>query len=876
MRVYGGILVAMKYFKNILVGIGVISLFFYTPYLLARAASPVVALEGMLQDVDGSSIVGVSIRMLAYHDGDVREGSFNKVNGRYSFTLEPGDWSIIADPPASSGFSPKISAPIVLASSDTVVTKNMALDRYGAIIFGRVSAPEGGLLKKALINIINIFAKDGSYVSSSEVDANGFYASPVPAGTYSVSAYSAPVSELVTPEVQNLTVKNGDLANLKFAFKRPTATVSGKVHLFADNATVYAWSDTGRQAQTTTDKDGRYTLRLAAQDTWHLRASKKVGSTISYRSKEITLPKIGENASLKQDLWFLEVSFLPADGKAEFQNGKSATVKLTNGMRVSVPPNIIPGNFEMRVSPFMESSPMLTGPVYEIGFYTAQGSPVLNIQNGVSIIQIPYTSESKNVSHLRIVFWDPDSEAWRFAPQSVVDTEKKTVTGFIKFNNFLARVGVAPPEEPRSEPPPPATEELVIVGPSEPPPSIEPSGTEPVTPPPAGPVGETEPPPPPPPPSDEPTGSSSSGPSGPTSPTGSGGSTTFSDGSSTPPPPSDSSTPASSGGVPPPPPPPPASSSGAETASSDTSSSETGTAPSDTTAPEVADLLATITGDKAVTITWTTSEPASTKLDCGGNIAITQPNNITTNIHTIIGIEAKPYTCTVTSTDIAGNASTKQLTFLGSAPIGTEVKSGELVVATVPQSSVSLLAGSANLIVSDLFVGVSGQGTAVQALQKVLNGLGFAIAATGPGSVGNESTFFGPATQKAVIAFQISKGLPATGYVGALTRAALKTATGNAPASPAPTTSGSGSSVSGSGSFPFVFGAFLTLGSTGVDVVNLQTILEAKGLLQLPPGVGKGFYGNLTAQAVSAYQLSKGFAPTGSVGPLTRAALNAE
>ena len=60
-------------------------------------------------------------------------------------------------------------------------------------------------------------------------------------------------------------------------------------------------------------------------------------------------------------------------------------------------------------------------------------------------------------------------------------------------------------------------------------------------------------------------------------------------------------------------------------------------------------------------------------------------------------------------------------------------------------------------------------------LQKFLNTHGFVVATTGHGSPGKETCFFGPATKKAVKAFQKSLKLPVTGFVGPLTRQALAT-----------------------------------------------------------------------------------------------------
>jgi peptidoglycan hydrolase-like protein with peptidoglycan-binding domain len=59
-------------------------------------------------------------------------------------------------------------------------------------------------------------------------------------------------------------------------------------------------------------------------------------------------------------------------------------------------------------------------------------------------------------------------------------------------------------------------------------------------------------------------------------------------------------------------------------------------------------------------------------------------------------------------------------------------------------------------------------------LQKYLNTHGFIIASSGSGSLGNETTYFGSATQKSVINFQVSKNItPSVGFVGVITRGYL-------------------------------------------------------------------------------------------------------
>ena len=82
-------------------------------------------------------------------------------------------------------------------------------------------------------------------------------------------------------------------------------------------------------------------------------------------------------------------------------------------------------------------------------------------------------------------------------------------------------------------------------------------------------------------------------------------------------------------------------------------------------------------------------------------------------------------------------------------------------------------------------------GADVQNLQRFLNANGFVVALSGFGSVGNETTYFGRATQAAVLKFQLANGIvqsesePGAGTVGPKTRAKI-TSMGSIGA-PAPT-----------------------------------------------------------------------------------------
>jgi hypothetical protein len=104
---------------------------------------------------------------------------------------------------------------------------------------------------------------------------------------------------------------------------------------------------------------------------------------------------------------------------------------------------------------------------------------------------------------------------------------------------------------------------------------------------------------------------------------------------------------------------------------------------------------------------------------------------------------------------------------------------------------------------------VGSTGADVMALQKFLNSnAATQVAASGAGSPGNESTYFGSLTKAAVAKYQTANGIsPAAGYVGPLTRASLN----------AQCTSGSTGGTSGGGTTPA--GTGLTV-AAGVQPTN--------------------------------------------------------
>jgi len=118
---------------------------------------------------------------------------------------------------------------------------------------------------------------------------------------------------------------------------------------------------------------------------------------------------------------------------------------------------------------------------------------------------------------------------------------------------------------------------------------------------------------------------------------------------------------------------------------------------------------------------------------------------------------------------------------------------------------------------------VGSVGEDVRALQRFLNSEGFAVATTGAGSPGNESTRFGPRTRDALIRFQLAVNIsPARGFFGPITRGRIMALT---------TTAITTTPVS-------IFTRDLAVGSTGEDVRALQRFLNARNFTVATTGPG--------------------------------------
>lgn len=145
-------------------------------------------------------------------------------------------------------------------------------------------------------------------------------------------------------------------------------------------------------------------------------------------------------------------------------------------------------------------------------------------------------------------------------------------------------------------------------------------------------------------------------------------------------------------------------------------------------------------------------------------------------------------------------------------------------------------------------------GTGVKDLQIFLNSEGYTVAQTGPGSSGDETTYFGALTSGALRRFQSAHSLPSTGVLDATTEAVINSIA----VSSAPSASTAGVVSAPAVSVP-LFTYDLSLGMTGVEVKNLQVFLNSQGFTIATVGDGSTghettYFGALTRTALIRFQ----------------------
>jgi hypothetical protein len=173
---------------------------------------------------------------------------------------------------------------------------------------------------------------------------------------------------------------------------------------------------------------------------------------------------------------------------------------------------------------------------------------------------------------------------------------------------------------------------------------------------------------------------------------------------------------------------------------------------------------------------------------------LSSPNTLTTQNPLTITVASTSFLTQSTTTTLVASSSLTFLQVAGTDPveIPTTPQQGSIVIPNIQQDqntkqekqilqlNSSKKFGNKNFFNSVFLTNIPNlqQGVfakEVAQLQKLLNELGYTVSVSGPGSTGNETSFFGPLTRNALVKFQTDNNIfPAQGYFGPITKKYLQ------------------------------------------------------------------------------------------------------
>ncbi len=263
----------------------------------------------------------------------------------------------------------------------------------------------------------------------------------------------------------------------------------------------------------------------------------------------------------------------------------------------------------------------------------------------------------------------------------------------------------------------------------------------------------------------------------------------------------------------------------------------------------------TIYQGNTVTVSYTAGD--NSVRDYSGNEAINLTNTTITNLSTVIDPNA-PTTPNPEPTPSRRRSSGGRVVRTPTIESTPSTPSAPRNTSTLPPST-----QRSTVFTRNLTSGTTGED--VRTLQRFLNSQGYTVAAQGNGSQGQETTYFGRATEAALKLFQQANNITPTGTMGPLTQARIAELTAATPQTPTTPTTPSVPQTTTQTTYT----RDLFLGSRGSDVTALQTFLIQQGYLE--SGYATGYFGTLTQSALIKFQQANNITPAvGYFGAKTR------
>lgn len=323
-------------------------------------------------------------------------------DGSFSLDLGPGTWTVIPqlDPQSSGVYASQGSNTRVTVSAGETTSKNIRLRNASATITGTITDPDGGAVIGAPVtasNLAQLQAQSGA-VDPDEVvttttltDDSGAYTLGVPGGRYTMTVGGTPdTDEYIEPELDTVTVADGESATYDGQYDDAGATVSGRVNGSYKSVDVQFFSSDGG-VETVDVVNGRYSANLNP-GTWTMVASgmNKKGKVV-LKQKRVSVSAGANTLNTKVTATDLQ---LPSTVVTSGSSDQTLVVSNANGARVIAPAYSLglggTVNLSIAAVPVITPTANTTqvGLSYEVTATEADGQEITELNSPVTV-QVP-------------------------------------------------------------------------------------------------------------------------------------------------------------------------------------------------------------------------------------------------------------------------------------------------------------------------------------------------------------------------------------------------------------------------------------------------------------------------------------------------------
>ncbi|MFA5134411.1 MAG: carboxypeptidase regulatory-like domain-containing protein [Patescibacteria group bacterium] len=277
--------------------------YFDDPIQLIQAQKTI---QGTVRKPNGAKVTDATVSAWPMGGGNGYASAQTNSQGQYSMLVGTGKWQVMVSPQWSGDVPPSwgyydMPETVTFTKANTVAesgTADFEVSSFDATIRGRVLMPNGSAAGQSDANVSAWSPGGMGGGNNANLDANGYFSLPVPAGTYQLEIMPFNNGLYGAPELDLVTVASGGNLNLgTLRLLEKNEFVTGKIvdsnGTPLENQNVNAWKPSGwGWGWATTDENGEYTLGLTS-GTWFIDAMPSGGMGGGEGDSEITYVKSG-------------------------------------------------------------------------------------------------------------------------------------------------------------------------------------------------------------------------------------------------------------------------------------------------------------------------------------------------------------------------------------------------------------------------------------------------------------------------------------------------------------------------------------------------------------------------------------------------------